>query len=185
MSDTAFFLAALGGGPNLARNSNGDLADGGRATGAMISGEELIIATVEQVRPDRFELIKECSIVLWLRDRSQRSIQKFAEDVRRWVATRHLDQLALRMGAFKGRVMQSQPAFKIEAALQLLAFVDVQVVDTQAVGNWIKREDPEFTDVSHPGRATAAKKLLHAMEMAAFAICHRGDARFFPENSDA
>jgi hypothetical protein len=106
-----------------------------RYSGAAIRSDTLVIATVEGSSLTGFKLCLEQSAQIELECRDQEALRWFREDLQSFLAEAGLTQILLR-GPPKTGKFRTGLAFKIEAVLQLVPQIDVEVVHFNRVDTW-------------------------------------------------
>lgn len=126
-------------GENRKPPSSKELAlDGARRamyTGAAIRSDTLVIATVRGCSLEGFELCLDKSAQIELEDRDQEALHFFKEDLATFIEEAGITRLLLR-GPPKSGQFRTGLAFKVEAVLQLIPGLEVEVVHFNRVDSW-------------------------------------------------
>jgi hypothetical protein len=104
-------------------------------TGAAIRSDTLVIATVKGCSLDGFELCLDKSAQIELEDRDQEALHFFKEDLETFIREAGITRLLLR-GPPKTGKFRTGLAFKVEAVLQLVPGLEVEVVHFNRVDSW-------------------------------------------------
>jgi hypothetical protein len=106
-------------------------------TGAAIRSDTLVIATVKGCSMEGFELSLEKSAQIELEDRDQEALHFFKEDLESFIQESGITRLLLR-GPPKTGKFRTGLAFKVEAVLQLVPGLEVEVVHFNRVDSWLR-----------------------------------------------
>ena len=112
-------------------------AECARYSGAAIRSDTLVIATVEGCAMTGFKLCLEQSAQIELEDRDQEALRWFCDDLQSFIRDAGLKRILLR-GPPKTGKFRTGLAFKIEAVLQLLPELEVEVVHFNRVDSWTR-----------------------------------------------
>jgi hypothetical protein len=140
------------------------------ATGAAISAPHLFIVTLER-SGETIQLVAQKSGGFELEGRDTHAVKALWRDVEDFTSAAGIGEIALRVAQDRGNMPAKPWAYKIEAILQLLSTVDVTLVATQSVRNWVNREDPELPGPwIEPTTQFLRGQQMRALETAAFAL---------------
>lgn len=143
---------------------------GTRSTGAVISGRQLVLATLER-SSDGLVLYDKACAALRLEGRDTDAVRDLHAAVERLCRRARIRQIVVRGSPDKGPYRADPLAYKIECLLQFLASASVIVVPTLTVQGWIKRESPALPASPAAGvKAVAIQQ--RAIEMAGFVDAH-------------
>lgn len=106
-------------------------------TGAAIRSDTLVIATVQGCALEGFELCLNKSAQIELEDRDQEALHFFKEDLGAFIEEAGITRLLLR-GPPKSGQFRTGLAFKVEAVLQLVPALEVEVVHFNRVDSWAR-----------------------------------------------
>jgi hypothetical protein len=179
MSDMDFFFRLLHDDeskPTIPKPAGG-------GCGAIISGHELYVASVVAPIGDRgYRLNRSFELSLNVRD--QDATAEFAKQLRHIIEQNGLRRLMLRASPDSGKFTASPYAYKIETLLQLDPYLDVDIVHTTSVSNWVNRVDPPLPEPETDRLGVRMAKLqARAIEAAAFCSAHHEDPRFYSKRS--
>ena len=104
-------------------------------TGAAIRSDTLVVATVKGCSLEGFELCLDKSAQIELEDRDQQALHDFKEDLESFINEAGITRLLLR-GPPKSGKFTTGLAFKVEAVLQLVPGLQVEVVHFNRVDTW-------------------------------------------------
>lgn len=140
------------------------------ATGALAAGMHLFIMTIEYTADGTCCLKEDQTDVFELRERNADTTRDCAERIDKFLRSASIERIALRYKPDTGRYRPHPHALKLEAILQLAPSAKVELVASNSVLAWIKREAPELPrtlslDLARLGRGAGEK----AIEVAAYA----------------
>ena len=183
MSDDQVHLATLLPPPyTVVRGA--DLNPPFRATGAVISGRTLVVATVDHRSGGAFRFDPTCSFEAKMQGDSQFHVLDFANEVHGWMNHFRIDHIAIRMmGPTARKCVPSPFAFKIETIIQMIPSIFVNAVHPNRVNAWVKKAKTILPlDSLDQLKAAEATLWKRAIEAACFAIEHDDDDRIVTED---
>ena len=138
-------------------------------TGAALSGSVLAVATVHRDREGGLIVDHARSTTMSLTARDQASVEAFYHEAQLFFYANGLRQLFLREPVGKGEYASVGGAHKIEAVLQLVDMLAVDLVHPVRIPAWVRRERPKLPPVSDRLRSSERSAMRTAIETAAFA----------------
>jgi hypothetical protein len=133
----AYPHAASAGAPPSAKDIAIENAQRARYSGAAIRSDTLVIATVQGCSLTGFQLCLEQSAQIELEGRDQEALHWFRDDLQSFFVEAGIDHILLR-GPPKTGKFRTGLAFKIEAVLQLVPQLLVEVVHFNRVDTWTR-----------------------------------------------
>lgn len=183
MTDDEVFLAAVC--KQFGRKVPAPMAPdtGGFLVGAVITKPYLILACVKSPsRPDcSFDARR--SNIFELSNRSAAAVSALHAEVTRFVQAHRIGRLFLRASTVNGKFTGHPLNFKIEAALQMVPWLQVTFVTSASVSAWVRGADPVVPDAEDVLCAVLAAKQRQAIETALFAAHNYGRPRCFWDGS--
>ncbi len=116
--------------------------NGRRFSGVKISSQQLVIASVEHIPSGPLRLCPEASCEFALAGRDQADLLGLFDEVRGFVRRLSIHTLVIRGSPPSGPHQGSGLGFKIEALLQFLPQVRIEIVQAVTLTAWLKRNDP-------------------------------------------
>lgn len=187
MDDFSYFAHAFAGkAPPVRAESPSAWRSGSDepVTAAVISKPKLIVATVYWTASGSPRFSESKSALFELEDRSARALRDVFHQLEKFVKKTRVRTIYLRSSSAAGEHAPHLCHFKIEAAIQLLAGLDLLFVNTLSVSAWARRHDPQMpaTDGLKLGRRWD-DKLEAALETALFVNHNLGTSRYFSDGS--
>lgn len=130
-----------------------------RFSGVRISNQKLVIATVERGTDAELRLCADASSVFELAGREQSDLLCLFDEVQSFAMGVGLASLVVRGCPAKGSYRGSGLGFKIEALLQFLPDVIVEVIPAMTITCWDQRTDPVLPEPDRPRLGYALSKL--------------------------
>jgi hypothetical protein len=140
----------------------------GEFSGAVVSANALIIATVLAQRNGALRLDHDKCRTLVLESEEQVDIQCFDYQLRGLFREFSISRLTLRLAPPRSRYGGTLTGGIIRTILQLIDDVEVSVIHTSTVSTWLYREKPAVPDWPHR-KKTVAGAQCRAVEAAAYA----------------
>jgi hypothetical protein len=109
-----------------------------RFTGAMISNRDLLILTIER-QDDTLLLCESASAHLVLKGREQAELLQLQRETQGFLRDAGITRIMLRGAPGSGEYRGSPLGYKIEAVLQLLKGVRLDIVHSNSVNAWIRQ----------------------------------------------
>lgn len=150
----------------------------GTYSGAVVSGNSLVIATIDVLRNGSPKLLWAKSHRIELEGTGQGALCAFSWELRALFRRQRTDTLLLRLAPPRSRFGGSETGAVIRTALQLIDHLMVTVVNTVSVTRWVSRDEPDLPQWSHRSSQLAAAQ-QRAVEAAGFAARFSGDSRYF------
>jgi len=126
-------------------------------TGATIFNREIAILTLER-KGDTLRLCPEASAHLFLKGRTCDALREFQHEAQQFLRGTAITKIILRGGPESGQYTGGPLGYKIEAALQLISSIDVEIVHANSVNAWQRRYG-RAAPATIPGLKYAARQL--------------------------
>ena len=146
-----------------------DTADCETVSAAVSRGQVLAIATVERIERD-LVLRPDMSGFYELRGREQGDLLDFSRIVAQSLEKWGVDQILVRISPPAGSFMAKAASYKIEAALQLMSGLTVDVVSSQAVSFWAEGFPVDLPQPAPEIGSKLGHHLTSAIEAAAYSL---------------
>lgn len=180
-SDYEFFAALVRGEADA---GNAIIEPHACVAAVVIAKPMLFVMSVEAAGMQRAAVNQRKSQAFELADRSASALRMLQVGVARFVGRAGIERLFLRASSDAGNHTPHAWNFKIEAALQLIDQVSVTFVNTQSVGAWVRRDEPQMPAFNPliPG-ARWRDAQVRCLETALFVGAHSREARYFTDGS--
>ncbi len=128
-------------------------------SGVRISNDKLVIATLERRAGTELRLCPDASSVFELSGRKQSDLLSLFGEVHSFARSAGINNLVVRGCPPRGSHRGSGLGFKLEALLQFLPEVSVEVVPAITITCWDQRTDPVLPQADRAGLGYALSKL--------------------------
>lgn len=151
-----------------------------RVCGAVAAGPTLFIVSLKWDRQSGFVLDQAATRIFELEARDTAAIRLLDRQVTSLIAKTRIRHLALHYRPDTKQFRQHPHVLKIEAMLQLIPGLTVDLVAGASVSAWINREDPPLPGFAEPAQAKLQRGAgIKAIETAAFMAWFANDPRYF------
>lgn len=159
------------------------LANSEIVTAAVISKSKLFVVSLKcgAGRPLRFDAAG--SVMLELRDRSGRAVNGLAREANDFFGAKGISQVFLRSRCASGKYAGHPLGFKVETILQMVPGIRVDLVNSQSVSAWARREEPCLPEGPRNLGAHDNERTRLAIETAMFVSENRDRPQYFKDGS--
>jgi hypothetical protein len=142
-------------------------------TGVAISGKIALLATI-CVSQTGITFRPELSCTLELQDRSQDYIRKCGRELAAWCIGAGTQRILLRTAPNAGPYLSRAVTYKLEALLQLVGSMHVELIDGGALTRWMNVHEPALPQLSRSECQVPRHQVTWALGAAACAAFRAG-----------
>lgn len=152
-------------------------------TAAVISKSKLFLVSLK-CGAGRPPLLDDAgSVVLELRDRSGRAVNSLAREANGFFSAKGISQVFLRSRCGNGKYAGHPFGFKVETILQMVPGLRVDLVNSNSIGAWARREEPCLPEGPRDLGAYDYEQRRLAIETALFVSENRDRSQYFTDGS--
>jgi len=152
-------------------------------TAAVISKPRLLVVTVDVSARGGPKVDQGRSRAFELADRSAFAIRNLRREISGFFQRQRIDRVYLRAKSADGQFIGHPWNYKIETVLQLEPGLELTFVDTNSIGAWVLRTEPELPDSPFSLGAACDAKQRQAIQAAVFVAQNPDHTRAFSDGS--
>lgn len=160
------------------------LANSEMVTAAVISKSKLYVVSLKFGAGRMPHIDAAGSVVLKLHDRSGRAVNSLARETNSFFDAKGTSQVFLRSRCASGKYAGHPLGFKVETILQMVPGLRVDLVNSNSISAWTRREEPCLPEGPRDLGAYDYERRRLAIETAMFVSENRGRPQYFTDGSD-